>query len=115
MAVLSLLVKVFGLGLAGVVAHYVVAYLQSSLKKIPGPLAAKVTNLWRFNLHYQQKHIETTRELHKKYGDVVVLGPNVVSLANPSLVKTVYSTRGTFRKVSGRYSSQLQYVPTNRG
>ncbi|PVH93928.1 cytochrome P450 [Periconia macrospinosa] len=98
MAVLSLLVKVVTLGLVVLVAHYVFAYLQSSLKNLPGPLVAKFTNLWRFKIHYQRVHIETLQDLHKKYGDVVQLGPNVVSLAEPRLVKKIYSTRGTFRK-----------------
>ncbi|CAI6334871.1 unnamed protein product [Periconia digitata] len=98
MAVLSLLVKACSLGLVALVAHFVLAYLRSSLKKLPGPFAAKFTNLWRLRVHYKQTHIETTQALHKKYGDVVQLGPNVVSLADPRLVKIVYSTRGTYRK-----------------
>merc|ERR1712032_238899 len=40
----------------------------------------------------------TQKELHAKYGDAVAIGPKTVSVADPSLIKTIYSTRGTFLK-----------------
>lgn len=100
MALLSLTLTLFALGAIVLAFHYVVAYLHSPLKKIPGPLLAKFSNIWRFYNHYGQTHIETQKELHKKYGDVVRLGPNTVSIADASLLKTIYSTRGAFLKVS---------------
>ncbi|CAG8980606.1 hypothetical protein HYALB_00013761, partial [Hymenoscyphus albidus] len=36
--------------------------------------------------------------LHGKHGPAVRIGPNVVSLSDPHLIKTVYSTRGNFLK-----------------
>jgi hypothetical protein len=99
MALASLLVKASCLGVIVLAIQYVIAYLSSPLKKIPGPSLAKFSNLWRFYNHYGQTHIETQKELHKKYGDVVRLGPNTVSVADASLLKTIYSTRGTFLKV----------------
>ena len=68
--------------------------------RIPGPILAKFSNIWRFYNHYGQTHIETQKKLHQKYGDVVRLGPNTVSIADASLLKTIYSTRGMFLKVS---------------
>jgi hypothetical protein len=99
MALASLLVKALSLGAIVLVVQYVVAYLKSPLKTIPGPFLAKFSNIWRFYNHYGQTHIETQKELHKKYGDVVRLGPNTVSVADAGLLKTIYSTRGTFLKV----------------
>lgn len=104
MALTSLLLKALGLGAIVLVIQYVVAYLSSPLKKIPGPFVAKFSNLWRFCNHYGQTHIETQKELHKKYGDVVRLGPNTVSIADAGLIKTIYSTRGTFVKVGDSQS-----------
>ncbi|KAF2711911.1 cytochrome P450 [Pleomassaria siparia CBS 279.74] len=77
---------------------YIIPYLRSPLKSLPGPFFAKFTNLWRLFSHYKQTHIETQQALHDKYGDAVRIGPNVVSIADPALVKTIYSTRGTFIK-----------------
>lgn len=101
MALTTLVLK--GLAFVAIVLaiQYVVTYLKSPLKKIPGPFLAKFSNIWRFYNHYGQTHIETQKSLHKKYGDVVRLGPNTVSIADADLLKTIYSTRGTFLKVSG--------------
>ncbi|KAI1500358.1 cytochrome P450 [Biscogniauxia marginata] len=86
------------LGVVGVFLYYVVAYLASPLKHIPGPLWAKFTNLWRFFDHYYATQPLTQRRLHEELGPAVRIGPNVVSLSDPSLLKTVYSTRGNFLK-----------------
>jgi hypothetical protein len=90
MALLGLLVKAIGLGAIIIVSQYIFAYLQSPLKKIPGPFLAKFSNIWRFLNHYGQTHIETQRALHKKHGDVVRLGPTTVSVSDTSLIKTIY-------------------------
>jgi hypothetical protein len=90
-----------GLGLSILfVAQYIVAYLSSPLKKIPGPFLAKFSDIWRFWSQYQTTQIETFQGLHEKYGSAVRVGPNTVSLSDPSLIKTIYNTRGTFIKVS---------------
>ena len=71
----------------------------SPLRSIPGPILAKVTNLWRAveTAKYQAdiKH----RELHRKYGSAVRLGPNMISLSDPSLIRTVYATKNPWVKV----------------
>lgn len=100
MALFTLTLALLSIGVIALIVQYVVVYLRSPLKKIPGPALAKFSDIWRFYNHYGQTHIETQKELHKKYGDVVRLGPNTVSLADAGLLKTVYSTRGTFLKVS---------------
>jgi hypothetical protein len=107
MAYAGLLVKALGLGVIVVITQYVLAYLRSPLKNIPGPLLAKFSNIWRFLNHYGQTHIETQRKLHEQYGDVVRLGPTTVSVADTSLIKTIYNTRGTFLK-SDYYVSPVQ-------
>jgi hypothetical protein len=99
MALTGLIVKAIGLGAIFVLTQYVLTYLRSPLKQIPGPFLAKFSNIWRFLNHYGQTHIETQKKLHEKYGDVVRLGPKTVSLADTSLIKTIYNARGTFVKV----------------
>ncbi|CAO2649937.1 Nn.00g012290.m01.CDS01 [Neocucurbitaria sp. VM-36] len=98
MAFAGLLLKAIGLVIILLLSQYALAYLRSPLKKIPGPVLAKFSNLWRFFDHYRQTHIETQKRLHEKYGDIVRLGPTTVSIADPSLIKTIYNTRGTFVK-----------------
>ncbi|KNG49034.1 cytochrome p450 [Stemphylium lycopersici] len=98
MALVGLLVKAIGLGTFFLVVQYVLAYLRSPLKSIPGPFLAKFSNAWRFLNHYGQTHIETQRKLHEQHGDVVRLGPNTVSVSDASLIKTIYNIRGTYLK-----------------
>jgi hypothetical protein len=98
MAVTGLIAKAIGLGAILVLTQHVLAYLRSPLKQLPGPFLAKFSNIWRFFNHYGQTHIETQKKLHEQYGDVVRLGPTTVSIADASLIKTIYNTRGTFLK-----------------
>ncbi|KAJ5324198.1 hypothetical protein N7476_002798 [Penicillium atrosanguineum] len=70
----------------------------SPLRSIPGPLLAKSTNVWRaYHTHQgcvDRKHVE----LHRKYGSAVRIGPNCVSISDPSLIRTIYSTRNPWKK-----------------
>lgn len=101
MALLGLLVKAIGLGVIIIVSQYVLAYLQSPLNKLPGPFLAKFSNIWRLWNHYGQTHIETQRALHKKHGDVVRLGPTIVSVSDASLIKTIYVRVSSISKALG--------------
>ena len=85
-------------------------YFRSPLKAYPGPLLAKFTNLWRFFDVWGGRPELTQRMLHQKYGSAIQLGPNVISLNDPALIKTIYSTKGNFLKVIGtpmQWSSSL--------
>lgn len=93
------LTLVAGVALGVFVVSHVLAYLRSPLKDIPGPFLAKFTNIWRFIDHYKATQISTQRRLHETLGPAVRIGPNVVSLSDPTLLKTVYSTRGEYIKV----------------
>lgn len=72
--------------------------LVSPLRCIPGPLLAQFTNLWRFLDVWRGGSIKTLIELHDQYGTAVRLGPNRVSLNEPDLIRTVYSTRNRWIK-----------------
>lgn len=85
--------------MAAILAYYLICYLTSPLKDIPGPFLAKFTNLWRLYDYYHLVSPETQKKLHAKHGTAVRLGPNLVSLNEPSLIPIIYNTRGTFRKV----------------
>ena len=72
---------------------------RSPLKGIPGPFLAKLTNIWRLVLVARKQSFIVLRDMHKQYGSVVRIGPNVLSLSNPQWIKIVYSTCGDFEKV----------------
>ncbi|GAB1199993.1 hypothetical protein APSETT444_009353 [Aspergillus pseudonomiae] len=68
------------------------------LRHIPGPFLASITNLqrvwWvktgRAHLYHQA--------IHAKYGEVVRIGPRLVSFSNPEAISTVYPIRPGFPK-----------------
>lgn len=55
-----------------------------SLRYIPGPFAARLTDLYRALLVYKRDPHEVHLTLHKRYGNVVRLGPNCVSVTGSS-------------------------------
>jgi hypothetical protein len=40
--------------------------------------------------------------LHRQYGSVVRIGPNALSISDPSMIRVIYSTRNPWKKVPDR-------------
>ncbi|KAF7589518.1 hypothetical protein BBP40_004183 [Aspergillus hancockii] len=95
------------LGIA-LVFWYLATYLISPLRDLPGPFLAGWTNLWRMYYVTQGKSQIVLHELHKKYGPVVRIAPNVVDLDLPELIKTIYNTKGDFRKTEFYHASSAK-------
>ncbi|KAF2648704.1 pisatin demethylase [Lophiostoma macrostomum CBS 122681] len=78
-----------------VLTSVVVGYLLNNkfwkgLNKYPGHWLAGYTNWWRFFDVYGRKHEYTVIRLHREHGDVVRLGPNVLSFGDPRAIKVIY-------------------------
>src|SRR4051812_16048041 len=78
-----------------VVFVFLTAYLlrnkyQKGLNKYPGPWLAAYTDWWRFFDVLGRRAEWTHLRLHRKYGDIVRLGPNVLSFADPKAIRTIY-------------------------
>jgi hypothetical protein len=71
----------------------------SRLRSIPGPKLAKITNVWRAIHAYGGRIDLKNVQLHRKYGTAVQIGPDCVSISDPSLIRTIYSTRNPWKKV----------------
>ncbi|CAI7654472.1 unnamed protein product [Penicillium glandicola] len=83
-------------------------YLLSPLRRFPGPFLAGWTNLWRI-LHVRQgKYHMVIHELHKKYGPVVRIGPNVLDLDIPELIKTIYNIKSDYLKTEFYHGSSAK-------
>ncbi|KAL9943425.1 hypothetical protein ACHAPW_007682 [Verticillium nonalfalfae] len=70
-------------------------------------------NWWRFYDVWGQRPENTHIALHKKHGDVVRLGPNTLSFADPAALKTIYGLNKGFVK-SDFYIVQQSIVQGNR-
>jgi len=69
------------------------------LNKYPGPFLASLTDWWRFWDVYKRRPEVTHIKLHAQNGDVVRLGPNTLSFADPKALKTIYGLNKGFTKV----------------
>ena len=92
-------------------------YFNSPLRRYPGPfLAGKphlpslyfdltnikaegCTDLWRLYHVWRGSSHLVVQDLHKKFGPVVRIGPNLLDLDYPELVKTIYNIKGDWLKV----------------
>ncbi|KAJ5375210.1 hypothetical protein N7517_007216 [Penicillium concentricum] len=80
--------------------HFTRNYLRAGAGSIPGPLLAKITNLWRFIDVANGRAEVTLYSLHQKHGDYVRLGPNVVSVRNLDALKTIYGINKGYQKTN---------------
>lgn len=83
--------------------HFTRNYLKPGVASIPGPLLAKITNLWRLIDVANGRAEVTLHNLHQKHGDYVRLGPNVVSVRNLDALKTIYGINKGYQKVDSDY------------
>ncbi|KAJ5611906.1 hypothetical protein N7528_009011 [Penicillium herquei] len=84
---------------------YLASYLISPLRQYPGPFLAGWTNLWRMFHVRRGKYHFVMHELHKKYGPVVRIAPNVLDLDIPELIKTIYNTKENYIKTEFYHGS----------
>lgn len=76
MAIVETLLKLewkalLGLFVAVVVVGHILAYVSDShgLRSFPGPILAKLSNLWLARVAANGHRSEVVHELHKKYGE----------------------------------------------
>ena len=72
---------------------------RSGLRNVPGPFLASITSLWKLNIVRNEDMPWTSIRAHKKYGPMVRIGPNHVSIAHPDAIKIIYGNESKFRKV----------------
>ena len=75
---------------AGLAVYFIRNKFNNGLNKYPGPAIAGYTNWWRFFDSLTRQTEQTHIALHRKHGDVVRLGPNVLSFADPRAIKIIY-------------------------
>ncbi|KAJ2870017.1 hypothetical protein GGH93_005887 [Coemansia aciculifera] len=93
-----------------VVTRSLLRSIISPLNKIPGPLLNSFTNLPLFYSIIRGTYYEYSIKLHTKYGEVVRLGRDHVSVSNASELRRILATHN-FRK-GANYERSLYMVPT---
>ncbi|KKF93237.1 Pisatin demethylase [Ceratocystis platani] len=93
--------------------HLTRNYFCHGLHRYPGPWLARLTDFWRLWDVYNQAPHKTHRALHARHGDVVRLGPNVLSFSSPAAVKDIYGLNKGYIK-SDFYIVQQSIVQGRR-
>ena len=72
---------------------------RHGLRQVPGPFVASFSNFWRLYIVWKEDMPWTSIRLHQRYGDLVRIGPNAVSVGSPEGLKIVYGPDGRYNKV----------------
>jgi benzoate 4-monooxygenase len=81
------------------VIYYLLPYLRNwSIRDVPGPTAAKFSNLWLLAQARQGKRYLAVDAAHKKYGKLVRIQPNHVSVADDKAIPQIYGHGNGFLK-----------------
>ncbi|KAL2847838.1 cytochrome P450 [Aspergillus pseudoustus] len=97
------------LALIVVIITSVLFHTWRKLHEIPGPFWAKFTNLQRVYWVKTMRSHDIHQHLHAQYGDIVRMGPNMVSIADPAVIPTLYTPRAGFPK-SKFYAAFIPYT-----
>lgn len=82
------------------VLYYILPYFTTykHLQHIPGPVIAKFSNVWVALGARNGKKFAWVDWAHRRYGPVVRIGFNHVSIAEPESLQTVYAHGNGFLK-----------------
>ncbi|KAL8900246.1 MAG: hypothetical protein Q9207_005786 [Kuettlingeria erythrocarpa] len=91
---------------------YLLPYLRNrSIRHVPGPLIARFSNLWLLYQSRRGRRYLAVDAAHKRYGRVVLVQPDHVSIADPEAIPIIYSHTGGWTK-SNYYDA---FVSIRRG
>lgn len=83
-------------------------YRCARLRSFPGPAIAGQTDLWRAYYMNYGDWSGVLRDVHKIYGPLVRLGPNLISVSDVNAIPIIYSMHGEFKKVSALRLARLE-------
>lgn len=81
------------------VLFYLLPYLRNwTIRDVPGPSLAAFSNLWILLQCRRGKRYLAVHEAHEKYGPLVRIQPNHVSVADDRAIPTIYGHGNGFTK-----------------
>lgn len=102
-----------GLSYPGMAIIFVLALLvaqyYNGLSHIPGPRSAKFSNFWKIHAAWKGEMPKCNIALHRKYGPLVRMGPNMISVDDPAALSVIYSFKPIWKKVRLAFSLSLLY------
>ncbi|KAJ9612104.1 hypothetical protein H2200_003701 [Cladophialophora chaetospira] len=73
---------------------------RPELRNLPGPILARFSGIYRLTLVYGGQAPFNYRRLHQKYGTIVRVGPNHVSVSDPAVIPQIYGIGANYLKTS---------------
>ncbi|KAH9849213.1 high nitrogen upregulated cytochrome P450 monooxygenase 2 [Lenzites betulinus] len=81
------------------------------LARFPGPLALRLTKLSLASISRGGRRNVYTQQLHQRYGDIVRIGPNEVSISNAAAIHPLMGTAGLHKGPQWGSRAATQAVP----
>ena len=79
--------------------YYIVPYFQRpDLRRVPGPFLARFSNWWLLLQCRRAERFIAVDEAHKRYGPLVRIQPDHVSVADDEAINTIYGHGNGFLK-----------------
>lgn len=99
MAVADFLISPFTIPVA-IILFFLIPYLTANtgIRNVPGPFFAKFTNLWLLFQARKGVRYLSVNEAHEKYGKLVRIQPDHVSVADESAINAIYGHGNGFLK-----------------
>ena len=96
----STLSSLLALGVGFLLLRILQTHIYSPLKKFPGPFLGSLTDWWRLVYSYRILHSsQPWIDIHRKYGDIVRLGPDMLSFGSAEAARDIYGAGKNFKKV----------------
>ena len=86
---------------------------NTPLRHVPGPFWSSITRLSKVRLVKSGNQPQGMVGLHQKYGTLVRVGPNEVSVSDPYAVKQISGVGTNFRKSAWYPAWHMSRAPTN--
>ena len=82
-----------------IIADYGWTFFRKGLRTLPGPLLARFSGLYRLSITMNGDSPQNYRKLHDKYGKIVRVGPNHVSVSDSAEIPKIYGVGSKYLKV----------------
>jgi hypothetical protein len=83
---------------------------KPGLRKLPGPILARFSGLYRLSLVYAGRAPYEYRKMHQQYGPIVRIGPSHVSVSDPAAIPQIYGIGTNYLKVMRRSTSDPSWL-----
>ncbi|KAI9730791.1 MAG: hypothetical protein M1818_008071 [Claussenomyces sp. TS43310] len=91
-------------------------FFFNALSHLPGPAISKISNFWKLNAAWHEDVPKRLIALHRRYGPIVRIGPNSISVNDPAAYPVIYGSKRVFKKTQYLAAAEPWYngkpVPT---